>query len=256
VRPSRGRWSTLIGYEAFLRAAAQFLPAAAGAARSGGSVGTSPQPAAAEMLVNVVADALHAVATRVKSCTNPTSLLWIAAEMHFVNSAAVALSPSALPPPRGAAAVKLVTAMRAVMATGVVQSEEYGLHAAAMAASQDAMTAAAAARGSGNAQAQAQGAHDPAGCGSGAGCAACAGLRRHSALCALAGCVATARADGGGGGRLQLCGGCRVAAYCGAAHQRADWKRHKKECSGAFAAQASKMMMQNALVCHVMPRVK
>ncbi len=225
------RWSTLIGYEALLRAAAQFLPAAAGSAAAPPPPG---QPAearlATDLLVNLVADALHAVATRVTACAQPKSLLWIAAEMHYVNAAATALSPRALPPPRSAAAAKLVAAMRAVMATGVVQSEDYGMHAAAMEASQEAMKAAAASRSSGAP------AHDVAAC-TAAGCAACAGLRAHAGLCALGSCRATAREDGS---RLQLCGACRVVAYCGAPHQRADWKRHKGTCSGAFAAQCKK----------------
>jgi hypothetical protein len=245
------RWSTLIGYEALLRAAASFLPAAAASAAHPAPSGSQPASAAiaAEMLVNLVADALNAVATRVKSCPNPTSLLWIAAEMHFVNASAAALSPSALPPPRGDAATKLIAAMRAVMATGVVQSADYGTHAAAMEASQAAMSSVAASRtrggaggsgsfagGFGGSSAGGGAAHDAAAC-TRSECAHCAGLRAHSGLCALGSCRATVREDGT---RLQLCGACRVAAYCCQAHQRADWKRHKVDCSGAFAAQCAK----------------
>jgi hypothetical protein len=72
-------------------------------------------------------------------------------------------------------------------------------------------------------------------------CARCAHLRAAGAVCALPSCGAQRRGGGGGGEcddgaaslapkKLQRCARCRSAAYCGVAHQRADWKRHKDEC--------------------------
>jgi hypothetical protein len=40
-------------------------------------------------------------------------------------------------------------------------------------------------------------------------------------------------------GRSCLCGGCRVARYCGRACQRAAWKRHKPVCGALSAAAAA-----------------
>jgi hypothetical protein len=62
-----------------------------------------------------------------------------------------------------------------------------------------------------------------------AGCKRCAGARTRGAMCALAGCGARWRA--GGGKKLLRCGTCLAACYCSAAHQREDWRRHKRECS-------------------------
>ena len=54
-------------------------------------------------------------------------------------------------------------------------------------------------------------------------------------MCALPGCGARLRADDSGK-TLMLCAGCRIVAYCGAEHQRADWKtRHKAECASLHA---------------------
>ena len=38
---------------------------------------------------------------------------------------------------------------------------------------------------------------------------------------------------------LKLCSKCSVAAYCGAACQKADWKAHKGQCAGLKAGAAS-----------------
>jgi hypothetical protein len=38
---------------------------------------------------------------------------------------------------------------------------------------------------------------------------------------------------------LQLCSGCSRVAYCDAACQKADWKRHKRVCTAADAAEAA-----------------
>jgi hypothetical protein len=67
------------------------------------------------------------------------------------------------------------------------------------------------------------------------GCKRCAAARDAGRMCALAGCGARKRADGSGK-RLLRCGGCSVAAYCGPAHQRADYARHKNECAALGAA--------------------
>jgi hypothetical protein len=48
-------------------------------------------------------------------------------------------------------------------------------------------------------------------------------------MCARPGCGLRKRADGSGKTLLR-CGRCRVRAYCGVAHQRDDWARHKGEC--------------------------
>jgi hypothetical protein len=61
-----------------------------------------------------------------------------------------------------------------------------------------------------------------------AGCKRCAAARDAGGMCALAGCGARKR---DGSKKLNRCGGCRVASYCGAAHQREDWARHKAECA-------------------------
>jgi hypothetical protein len=67
------------------------------------------------------------------------------------------------------------------------------------------------------------------------GCTRCAAARAAGAMCALAGCGARARADGGAK-KLLRCGTCRAACYCGPAHQREDWARHKDECAALRAA--------------------
>jgi hypothetical protein len=78
--------------------------------------------------------------------------------------------------------------------------------------------------------------HDAAACAHD-GCKRCAAARERGRICALAGCGARKRADGSGK-RLLRCGACAVAAYCGAAHQRADYARHKAECAALGAASA------------------
>jgi hypothetical protein len=67
------------------------------------------------------------------------------------------------------------------------------------------------------------------------GCTRCGPARDVGATCALAGCGARKRADGSGK-RLHRCGACAVAAYCGPAHQREHWERHKAECAALRAA--------------------
>jgi hypothetical protein len=67
------------------------------------------------------------------------------------------------------------------------------------------------------------------------GCTRCAAARERGRMCALAGCGARKR-DDGSGKRLHRCGACAVAAYCGLAHQRADYARHKTECAALGAA--------------------
>jgi hypothetical protein len=66
-------------------------------------------------------------------------------------------------------------------------------------------------------------------------CKRCAAARDAGRMCALAGCGALKRADGSGK-RLLRCGACAVAAYCGPAHQREHWERHKTECATLAAA--------------------
>jgi hypothetical protein len=70
--------------------------------------------------------------------------------------------------------------------------------------------------------------HDAAPCAV-MGCKRCAAARAHGDMCALPGCGARDR-DGGGAKKLPRCGTCRTVCYCGAAHQREDWRRHKREC--------------------------
>jgi hypothetical protein len=60
-----------------------------------------------------------------------------------------------------------------------------------------------------------------------AGCKRCEAARAHGAMCLLAGCTISARE---GGKNLKFCTTCRTARYCGEAHQRDDWQRHKPEC--------------------------
>jgi hypothetical protein len=73
--------------------------------------------------------------------------------------------------------------------------------------------------------------HDTAAC-EHDGCKCCATARDAGRLCALPGCGARRR---DGGKRLNRCGACRRAAYCGPAHQREDWARHKDECAALRA---------------------
>jgi hypothetical protein len=65
-----------------------------------------------------------------------------------------------------------------------------------------------------------------------AGCKRCAAARKSGVMCALPGCGARRR--DGSTKKLLRCGTCRAVCYCGAAHQREDWGRHKGEC-GATA---------------------
>jgi hypothetical protein len=74
--------------------------------------------------------------------------------------------------------------------------------------------------------------HDAAACAH-AGCKRCAAAREHGGMCALEGCGARKRDTGK---KLNRCGACRLAAYCGPLHQRADWARHKAECAALSAA--------------------
>jgi hypothetical protein len=67
-------------------------------------------------------------------------------------------------------------------------------------------------------------------------CKRCAAARECGALCALPGCSARGRP---GGKTLARCAACRVAAYCGAAHQREHWPAHKPACRAAAAAAAA-----------------
>jgi hypothetical protein len=76
--------------------------------------------------------------------------------------------------------------------------------------------------------------HDAAACAHDS-CRRCAAARDAGRMCALAGCGARKRADDSGK-RLLRCGACSVAAYCGPAHQRADYARHKTECAALGAA--------------------
>jgi hypothetical protein len=61
-----------------------------------------------------------------------------------------------------------------------------------------------------------------------AGCQRCAAARARGSMCALPGCGARSR--DGGAKKLLRCGTCRAACYCGPAHQREDWGRHKGAC--------------------------
>jgi hypothetical protein len=70
--------------------------------------------------------------------------------------------------------------------------------------------------------------HDAAQCAV-AGCKRCAAARMRGVMCALPGCGARRR-DGADAKKLLRCGTCRAACYCSAAHQREDWRRHKREC--------------------------
>jgi hypothetical protein len=70
--------------------------------------------------------------------------------------------------------------------------------------------------------------HDAAPCAV-AGCQRCAAARASGVMCALPGCGARGR-DGAANKKLLRCGTCRAACYCGAAHQREDWGRHKGAC--------------------------
>jgi hypothetical protein len=72
--------------------------------------------------------------------------------------------------------------------------------------------------------------HDAGRCTEHATCQRCAALRASGAMCALPGCCARKRAEGGKK-KLLRCGTCLGACYCGAAHQREDWERHKTDCA-------------------------
>jgi hypothetical protein len=76
-------------------------------------------------------------------------------------------------------------------------------------------------------------AHDAAAACGDAACARCAELRACGSLCGLPGCGAKARAgdNDAAAKKLLRCASCRAFAYCGAAHQRDDWARHKGECA-------------------------
>ncbi len=75
---------------------------------------------------------------------------------------------------------------------------------------------------------------------------------RAAALLACRGCGAPAV----GGAKWKLCSGCERVAYCGAACQRADWRRRKRWCTGAHAgsaeaalADATCCVCRRAVVC-------
>jgi hypothetical protein len=57
-------------------------------------------------------------------------------------------------------------------------------------------------------------------------------------MCALPGCCARTRAEDAKK-KLLRCGTCRGAWYCGAAHQREDWRRHKADCAATAAQEAA-----------------
>jgi hypothetical protein len=66
-----------------------------------------------------------------------------------------------------------------------------------------------------------------------AACKRCAAARERGALCALPGYGARTRPDGK---RLKRCGRCRLATYCGEAHQRQHWPTHRPLCRPAAPA--------------------
>jgi hypothetical protein len=66
----------------------------------------------------------------------------------------------------------------------------------------------------------------------------CGEARESGAMCALDGCWRRSRAADAAK-RLRRCGACRCVAYCDAAHQREDWKRHKAQCAATQAAAAA-----------------
>jgi hypothetical protein len=55
-------------------------------------------------------------------------------------------------------------------------------------------------------------------------------------LCGLPGC----RVEVAEGGR---CSRCKVIEYCGAAHQREDWKRHREVCREMAAARREEKVL-------------
>jgi hypothetical protein len=71
-----------------------------------------------------------------------------------------------------------------------------------------------------------------------AGCKRCAAARDSGVMCALPGCGARVR--DGGAKKLLRCGTCRAACYCGATHQREDWRRHKDACGTPLRDDADK----------------
>jgi hypothetical protein len=77
-------------------------------------------------------------------------------------------------------------------------------------------------------------------------CALCTMNRDVGAACALPGCKRIFRLEAGvddddAGPRRSLlqCSACVRAAYCGAPHAAADWRRHKRECRAAAAEHAA-----------------
>jgi hypothetical protein len=71
--------------------------------------------------------------------------------------------------------------------------------------------------------------HDASAC-THADCKLCAERAPGGKACSLPGCGLRKRADDSGKA-LKICSRCRAAVYCGPAHQRADWARHKAECA-------------------------
>jgi hypothetical protein len=69
------------------------------------------------------------------------------------------------------------------------------------------------------------------------GCKRCTSARDAGRMCARPGCGARGR--DGGAKKLLRCGTCRAACYCGPAHQREDWARHKDACAAAALGAAS-----------------
>ena len=56
------------------------------------------------------------------------------------------------------------------------------------------------------------------------------GLKIPSALRDQIGCFNCAKTSAVGGGKLKVCSGCGLAAYCGSACQKEGWPGHKMQC--------------------------
>jgi hypothetical protein len=70
------------------------------------------------------------------------------------------------------------------------------------------------------------------------------GVEELAAACDACGIAVAASAGGGSG--LKRCGACRVAAYCGAACQRAHWRAHKAACAAMGEERAGARAAQRA----------
>lgn len=62
------------------------------------------------------------------------------------------------------------------------------------------------------------------------GCAHCSQLRAAGTLCAFPGCGVHKLPAPAAEAMLKKCAGCGAVRYCGADHQRAHWRVHKKDC--------------------------